>query len=99
LGQARSNRLSHPNEELDDVRVAFDGAGVKWVPVLLDEGHKYHRLLGSVREHVDGACAYCARAYGVKDAIEEADFPLSAEYRDHPSLRTLIVDGYEVVTF
>jgi len=48
---------------------------------------------------VDGACAYCARAYGAKDAIDEADFPLTAEYRDHPSLRSLVVDGYEVITF
>lgn len=83
----------------DDVRVIFDGAGVKWVPVLLDEDHKYHRLFESVREHVVGACAYCARAYGVKDVIEESDIPLTAEYRDHPSIRTLIVEGYEVVTF
>lgn len=57
-----------------DVRVIFDGAGVKWVPTLLDEEHKYHGLLNSIREHVDGACAYCARAYGAKDAIDEADF-------------------------
>ena len=83
----------------DDVRIIFDGAGVKWLPTLLDEDHKYHRLLGSIREHVDGACAYCARAYGVKDAIETANFPLIAEYRDHPSIRSLIVDGYTVVTF
>ncbi len=83
----------------DEVRVIFDGAGVKWVPTLLDEEHKYHGLLSSIREQVDGACAYCARAYGVKDAIDEADFPLTAEYRDHPSLRSLVVDGYEVITF
>ncbi len=53
----------------------------------------------AIREHVVGACAYCARAYGVKDVIEESDIPLTAEYRDHPSIRTLIVKGYQVVTF
>ena len=74
-------------------------AGVKWIPALLDDDHKYHRLFESVREHVVGACAYCARAYGVKDVIEESDIPLTAEYRDHPSIRTLIVKGYQVVTF
>ncbi len=46
-----------------------------------------------------GACAYCARAYGVKDGIEEAGVELVDDYKGHPSVRQLIVDGYEVVSF
>jgi hypothetical protein len=46
-----------------------------------------------------GACVYCARAYDVKDEVEAAGVRLLDEYRGHPSVRQLIADGYEVVTF
>ncbi|HEY3190250.1 MAG TPA: hypothetical protein VGJ70_22360 [Solirubrobacteraceae bacterium] len=53
----------------DDVRLVLDGAGTKWAPELANEDHKYHRLFEDVRDET-GACVYCARAYGVKDAVE-----------------------------
>lgn len=65
---------------------------------LTDEDHKYHGLLDDVRERVHGACVYCARAYGVKDAIEEAGIPLVDEYQGQPSVRDLMAKGYSVVT-
>ena len=83
----------------DDVLLIFDGAGTRWVPQLSDEEFKYHGLLEDVRGSVHGACVYCARAYGVKDAIEEAGIPLVDEYQGHPSVRDLMVKGYRVVTF
>ena len=83
----------------DDALLVFDGAGTRWVPQLSEEDHKYHGLLEDVRERVHGACVYCARAYGVKDAIEEAGIPLVDEYQGHPSVRDLMAKGYSVVTF
>ncbi len=83
----------------DDAVLIFDGAGTRWLPQLADAGHKYHRLLEDVREQVQGACVYCARAYGVKDAIEAAGIPLLDEYRGHPSVRDLMLEGRQVVTF
>jgi hypothetical protein len=82
----------------DDVRLLLDGAGTKWAPALASEDHKYHRLFEDVRQEA-GACVYCARAYGVKDEVEQAGVELLDEYRGHPSIRQLIADGYEVVTF
>jgi hypothetical protein len=82
----------------DDVRLLLDGAGTKWAPELAREGHKYHRLFEDVRDRA-GACVYCARAYDVKDQVEAAGVRLLDEYRGHPSVRQLIADGYEVVTF
>jgi len=83
----------------DDVLVIFDGAGTRWIPVLADPEHKYHRLLTDVRDRIQGACVYCARAYGVKDVIEGAGIALLDEYKGHPSIRDLMDKGYEVVTF
>lgn len=87
------------DEEGDDVVVLFDGAGVRWIPVLADPEHKYGRLLDSVRDRVAGACAYCAQAYGVREAIEAAKVPLISEYRRHPSLRSYAAQGYQIITF
>jgi hypothetical protein len=86
-------------ENGDEIVVIFDGAGVKWIRELADSDHKYHRLFEEVREGVVGACVYCSRAYGVKEAVEDAGIPFLDEFRRHPSIRTLIGSGHEVVTF
>ena len=83
----------------DEVTVVFDGAGTQWIPVLSDEESKYHRLFAETKENVAGACSYCAGAYGVKDAIENTDIDLLDEFDGHPSVRKLISNGYQVLTF
>jgi hypothetical protein len=85
-------------EQGDDVRLVLDGAGTKWAPELAREKHKYHGLFEEVRDEA-AACVYCARAYNVKDGVEAAGIGLLDEYEGHPSVRQLIADGYEVVTF
>lgn len=90
--------VKEAKEAGDDVRLILDGAGTTWAGELSDEQHKYHRLLADVKE-VAGACVYCARAYGVRDQVEAAGIPLLDEYKGHPSVRRLIVDGYAVITF
>jgi hypothetical protein len=82
----------------DDVRLLLDGAGTKWAGELANDEHSYHRLFEDVRDHA-GACVYCARAYGVTDAVKAARIELLDEYHGHPSVRQLITDGFEVVTF
>jgi hypothetical protein len=83
----------------DEARVIFDGAGTKWVAELSDEDHKYHRLFEDVRNQVDGACAYCAKAFGVKEEVEREGVQLLGDYEGHPSIHGLIGQGYEVLTF
>ena len=83
----------------DEAAVIFDGAGTKWVAELSREDHKYHGLFQEVRDVVAGACSYCAGAYGVKEQVEQAQVRLLEEYEGHPSLRSLVNDGYAVVTF
>ena len=38
------------------------------------------------------------RGYGVEDAVEEAGIAFADDFRDHPSVRALVTDGYQVVT-
>ncbi len=86
-------------EEGDRVAVIFDGAGVRWIPELVNSEHKYSRLFGSLADAIAGACAYCAQAYGVREEIEQAGVPLISEYKRHPSLRGYVAQGYQIITF
>lgn len=85
-------------ENGDEVEVIFDGAGTQWIAELPDEDHDYHELFAAVEEHVS-VCDYCASSYEVDDAVEEADVSRLAEYDGHPSVRSLVDDDYEIITF
>lgn len=78
----------------DDVELIFDGAGTKWVQKLTTPGEKLGRAFDGVRDKVAGACAYCARAFGVEEAVRSADIPLLGEYHGHPSLRTRVAEAF-----
>ena len=83
----------------DEVALVFDGAGVRWAAELLKEDNKLHGAFENVRDHVVGACHYCAGAFDVRDELERSDFPLLREHKGHPSIRGYVTDSYEVITF
>jgi hypothetical protein len=85
--------------EGDEVAVVLDGAGTKWIPELSDPAHRYHDLLEAVGDRISGACAYCAKAYGVREGVKESGVKLLDEFDQHPRLRGYLADGYQVVTF
>ncbi len=82
----------------DELELIFDGAGTQWIPELEDDGHDYHELYQSLREQTS-ACEYCAGAFGVDKAIADAGVVTLNENDGHPSVRSLVEDGYEVITF
>jgi hypothetical protein len=84
--------------EGDEVELIFDGAGTQWVPELEDPDHDYHELYQSVRDDI-AVCDYCTDAFGVGDAVDEADVPQLNDHDGHPSIRSLVDDDYEVITF
>jgi hypothetical protein len=86
------------DESGDEVKVVFDGAGTQWIPELEDESHTAHPLYDSLREHVS-ACEYCSGAFGVDDEVAASDVGVEAEFEGHPSVRGLVADGYDVITF
>jgi hypothetical protein len=83
----------------EEVTVIFTGAGTRWVPELTDPDNRLHRAYKMVEDRVEGACKACAVSFGVKDAIQENGVPLLTEYRGHQSIRRLINEGYEIVSF
>jgi hypothetical protein len=82
----------------DEVEVIFDGAGTQWIEELEDEDHDYHDLYRAVRDDA-AACDYCAGAFGVDDAVNDAGVVRLDDYDGHPSIRSLVDDDYEIITF
>ncbi len=83
----------------DDVKIIFDGGGVTFVPVLTDEEHHAHQLYKAVEPSVEGACRFCSKAFGVINEVRKTGMKLLDDYDNHPSLRSYISDGYQIVTF
>ncbi|GAB6880589.1 hypothetical protein JCM17823_28630 [Halorubrum gandharaense] len=86
------------DEADDDVELLFDGAGVQWVGELEDADHDYHDLYTSVRQHA-AVCDYCASAYGVDEPVNASGLERADDFDGHPSIRDLVADGYEIITF
>ena len=86
-------------EAEEEVTLIFTGAGTKWVGELADPDHRLNRAFSLVKDKVGGACKACATSFGVREAVQASGVPLLTEYRGHQSLRKVINEGYQVVTF
>jgi hypothetical protein len=84
--------------EGDELELIFDGAGTQWIPELEDEDNDYHELYQAVREDTS-ACDFCAGAFGVSEAIDDAGVVTLDDHDGHPSVRSLVDDDYEIITF
>lgn len=82
----------------DEIELIFDGAATQWVGELESEGHPYHDLYLSVKDEIE-VCEYCVGAFEQETAVSEAGVGRRDEHDGHPSIRSLVEDGYEVITF
>ncbi|MGM0717105.1 MAG: DsrE family protein [Halobacteriota archaeon] len=82
----------------DEVQLIFDGAGTQWIPELEDESSDYHELYHAVREDAS-ACEFCSGAFGVEDAVADAGVVMLDDHDGHSSIRSLVGDEYDVITF
>jgi predicted peroxiredoxin len=83
----------------EDVTLVFDGGGSATLAAVLDPGHDLHRSWTRAAPALRGVCSYCARAYGVQDALRTAGIAMVADDRGHASLRALLAEGCQIVTF
>ena len=87
------------SEAGDTVSIIFDGAATKWLGKVSDEQHYLNPLYKAVFPQIQGACKYCANAYGVSNQVQEAGVTMLDDYEDHPSIRNLVQAGYQIMTF
>lgn len=83
----------------DDVVVLFDGSGVEALAVASASDHAMHGLLSAIRPAVRGACKFCAISHKVRDQIEAAGWALIDDYAGEASVRDLVLEGRQVLTF
>lgn len=86
-------------EGKDDVQIIFSGAGTKWLGEIANPKHKLYEVYISVKEHIVGACGFCAGAFGVEDAVKNCGVSILEEYGTNMSFRKLLQNGYQVITF
>lgn len=84
--------------EGDEVELIFDGAGTQWIPELEDEDSDYHDLYQAVRDEAS-VCEFCSGAFGVEDAVADAGVVTVDDHDGHPSIRSLVDDESEIITF
>ncbi len=83
----------------DDVVVVFDGAGSTAAAEMAQPAHRFHALFMDIVPVLRGVCRFCAKSYGVLDAVQAAELPLLDDDRGHASLRGLLLEGRQVITF
>ena len=82
----------------DEVALIFDGGGAASAVEIADPEHRLHKLFQLLEDDI-GVCRYCARAFDVYEEAEELGLTFLADYKQHPSLRSYVADGYQVITF
>lgn len=85
------------NDE-DELELIFDGAGTEWIPELENPDHDFHGLYQAVKDDA-AACDHCAGAFGVDQGVNDSGMVRLDEHDGHPSIRSLVADGYEVITY
>jgi len=84
--------------EGDEVELIFDGAGTQWIPELEAENSEYRELYLAVQDDT-AVCDFCSSAFGVEDAVADAGVETLDDHQGHPSIRSLVAEGYEILTF
>lgn len=83
----------------DDVCIVFDGGGSAALAEIIQPGHGLHHTWSKVAGRLRGVCRYCAKSYGVLEALEAAGLPMLADDKGHASLRALLLEGRQIITF
>lgn len=89
-------------ERGSEVRLVFDGAGTEWLARWNDPQDEHDKQLAGFFQAVkqDGlvysVCDFCSGAFQVRDKLVAAGEPLVAQYMNHPSVASLVDEGFQV---
>jgi hypothetical protein len=86
-------------EAKDDVKLYFDGTGPKWISELSKKDHIAHGLFESVKDKLEGACLFCATAFGAKGSVQECKVQIIDEKDQHIDVRNLVASGFQIINF
>jgi hypothetical protein len=87
------------NKAGDEVRIVFTGTGTKWPTSLEKADHPAHGLYEASRSLVDGACGFCANAFGQTEAVKQYSIKLLTDSGPFMSYRQYTDSGYQILIF
>ena len=88
----------------DEVQIHFLGAGTRWPGEIVNPEHPAHGLFQEVKETIAGASCGCADVFCATDSVRAAGVALRTDLavpgtEGVTSLRTLVREGFRVLTF
>jgi len=83
----------------DEVHIVFSGTATKWPTQLVKADHPAHCLYEAVKDKIDGACGFCANAFGQTDAVQSCDIRLLADSGPFMSYRQFTSENFQVLIF
>ncbi len=89
-------------EEGITARLVFDGAGSEWAAKLMLPESPQEKGLAAIFKGLQEAgvayevCDYCSGAFDVKEKLQAADAIFSGQYMNHPSIASMVKDGYQI---
>lgn len=83
----------------DEVKIVFTGTGTKWPNSLEKSNHAAHGLYMAAKHLVDGACDFCANAFGQTEAMKQYSIKLLADSGPFMSYRQYTQAGFQILVF
>jgi hypothetical protein len=87
------------NKAGDEVRIVFTGTGTKWPARLEKTDHPANGLYEAAKDLVDGACGFCANAFGQTKAMKQYSINLLADSGPFMSYRHYTEAGFQILIF
>ncbi len=85
------------NAEGIDVKIIFEGASVKLLPVFETEKNALY-LACREKNLIAGICYACSKVLGVYDEVKDLGLPLLNDMNGHAGMKSYILENYEVVS-
>ncbi|HXV66849.1 MAG TPA: hypothetical protein VD731_06475 [Nitrosopumilaceae archaeon] len=86
-------------EVKDEVKLYFDGTGTKWISELSKKDHIANGLFEVVKDKIEGACEFCAGAFGASNSVQQCKIDLINEKDQHIDIQKLVSNGFQIINF
>lgn len=80
-----------------EVKIIFEGASVKLVPIFEEESHPLY-LKAKEQGLIAGICLACSKVLGVYESNENSGLPLLNDMTGHAGIKSYVKEGYEIIS-
>ncbi len=81
----------------EEVRIIFEGASVKLVPLFEEEGNPLYKKAKEAGI-IAGICLACSKVLGVYEENLKTGLPMLDDMSGHAGMKQYVNDGYEIIS-